>query len=158
MTAAITLDSAVTALLQRAGTGLLFELAAPKGANRPQYHHWQGYARALRDLQRGAGHKLAAKDAELGGYQSPAFLRAAAGCLGVDLYDLTRAEIEQRLAQAGIQLTTHAVATPDAATAHVVEDIAIAAVDLHDKHTVARVDLDDGASRHGTTVAQGGAA
>lgn len=157
--------SEVEALLYRAATGLLGNLAFEAERKHDTYDFWQGYAKALRDLQRGAGQGLADKDAALGGYQGGGIFRAAARVLGNDLYDLPRAEVAQRIANAGIKFSLHAVSDCDEAAALVVIDGAVAAIDLHDEHPISLVDADDSSlDQHAFSpvdaaiVAQGGAA
>lgn len=135
------------ALIRRAQTGMLACLLFPS-QQRDHFDYWQGRAHGLRDLARGAGAKLADKDAGLP-YEPPSVLRAAAECLGDDFDLLPRRQIEQRLAEAGIELAAHAVTDRDVAATRQLEDGAVLPVDLHGEHAAARVEGDDGSGLHG---------
>lgn len=139
----------IDALRNRARTALL-SLALTDTKRPDQFDFWQGYAKALRDLGRCNGRKLAAKDAALQGYQLPSFLQAAADCLGQDIYLLPRAEVVNRLAQAGIKLAADDVADFKVVPDHEFEDAAATTADLNSKHAATSVDCDDGAL-HGAT-------
>jgi len=141
-TPATTLSPAAAALRHRALTGMLFNaLACP---TRPEgFNFWQGYAKALADLANGTGDKLSSKDGG-SGYQLPGYVAVAARCLGDDVYRLTRAEVLDRLASAGIEVATDALAALDVVAAHQLENGAVATVDLHDEHAADAVVVGDG--------------
>lgn len=149
---------AMQALRHRAHTGLAINAFVP-GARREELHQfWQGYARALRDLSSGLGARLAAKDAASGAYDPPAVLKGAIGLLGDDIERLTRAEIFQRVADAGLQVALKPVPDLDVVAAGQLEDGAVAAVDANDEHPAPGVVADDGASGHRVSVGQQGSA
>lgn len=108
---------AITALRHRARSSLASSAFNPHPKAADNFRFWQGYAKALFDLDRGAGAKLAAKDASLGGYQpSPAFARAI-GLLADDIERLSRVEVQQRVAEAGIDIATEPVSYLDVISA-----------------------------------------
>ncbi len=141
----------VEALLQRAHTGMLISAACP-GMVRDAFDFWKGSANAMATLLRGGGVHMAARDAQLGGYQPPRFLRAAVIALGDDINQLTRTEIEQRLVQAGFKLPLQAMPLDDVEAATLLIDGAVATVDLDKEHAILRVDSDDSAGLHGAPL------
>ena len=154
---------AVQALLNRAKAGLLataFLQCGPKH----QFEWWQGYAKALHDMTSDAGQKLADKDLRLGGYQLPSVLQIAADVLNEDVYRLSRAEIEDRITQAGIKVPIDSLALSDFAGPEQLKNGTVTTIDLNDEHRAARVNLNDGSCLHSSPqgnaviVAQGGAA
>lgn len=140
-----------TAIQHRARTALLFNALTSTGRER-EFYFWQGYAKALRDLHSGTADTLAAKDAALQGYQAPGFLQAAADCLGVDIYTLPRAQVVQRLAQAGIKFPTEDLAERDAGAAHQLKHAAVPAVNGDGEHAAHSVDGNHDASVHGDSL------
>ena len=125
---------------------------------------WKGYAKALNDLTRGAGNKMAAKDAASGGYvQGGGKTAWASLTAGVEL--LTAAQIVERFFTHGIEIAT------DTATQFRLEAVknfpngVVAIVQSKDEHTAASVDVSDGSGLHGKAlilidadiVAEGGA-
>lgn len=144
--------AAITALRHRAHTGLACAALVP-GQRREELHQfWQGYCKALRDLERGTGSKLAIKDATSGAYEPPAVLQGAIGQLRDDIENLTRAEIRQRVAAAGIELPFEPVTDLDVVPPSEFEDRRGAAVDSHHEHTSARVVEGDAARLHPSSV------
>ena len=139
--------AAVVALLHRARTGMLFNVAT-RSPHTEQFNFWQGYAKALNDLTSGVGDALAAKDFALQGYQGPSMLAAAASCLDIDIYCLSRAAVVQRLAQAGIEVASDEVANTDIGTARQLENSAVAAINLHSEHSAHLVDVNDDSVVH----------
>jgi hypothetical protein len=151
--------SAIAALRHRAHLGLLVAALMPSSDRTTKFNQWQGYARALRDIERGAGEKLAAKDAALHGYQLPRYLAPAAGALGEDVERLSIGEIHDRLTAAGIEVAPDALTGLDVVSAHHLEDGIVATVDEDGEHAAVRVVVDDGAGGHDLSVGrQGGAA
>lgn len=151
------------ALRHRAHTGMLFNVLLQ--SERPQqFDFWQGYAKAAADMAKGTATRLALKDASLGGYETPRSLTAAAGCLGDDIYRLTRTQVVERLASAGFKVPADPLADGDVIPAQQFKDGAIAPLDLNDEHPAQAVVVSDGANRHDAShvdaaiVAQGGAA
>lgn len=113
----------------------------------------QGYAQALFEVARGAGRKLAERDAALGGYQpSSAFARAFA-LFADDIHCLSRAEIAQRVAAAGIDVATEPVSYVDVISTGQAEHGEVSAVNAHDEHAAPRVVVGDGAGGHDGSVA-----
>lgn len=125
---------------------------------------WKGYAKALNDLTRGAGNKMAAKDAASGGYvQGGGKTAWASLTAGVEL--LTAAQIVERFFTHGIQIAT------DTATQFRLEAVknfpngVVAIVQSKDEHTAASVDVSDSSGLNGKAlilidadiVAEGGA-
>lgn len=121
---------------------------ATRSPHTEQFNFWQGYAKALNDLTSGVGDVLAAKDFALQGYQMPRMLTAAASCLHIDVYFLSRAAVVQRLAQAGIEVASDEVANTDIGTAGQLENSAVAAINLHSEHSTHLVDVDDDSVVH----------
>ena len=160
----------VNALLQRAKAGLLASLLLG-GQKQGGFNFWQGQIAALTCLANGNAAFMAGKDALLP-YEPPPMLRAAALALDIDAYRLPRAEILQRLAQAGVQITPDTVPGLNVIATHQFEHGAIPSVDLHHEHAALDVQIDDGASGHeksfkslgvdvqqaGIVTSQGGAA
>ncbi|MGH6627628.1 MAG: hypothetical protein ACRECD_14005 [Burkholderiaceae bacterium] len=138
---------ATEALLRRARAGMLASVVLTDHI-RDNFDFWQGYAKALNDLRRGAGAKLAAKDLAQP-YELPSVLSAAAQVLDHDIERLSRREIEQRLTEAGIKLPPDAEPLLQVAAVHQLKDGAVAGVDLHDEHAVALVQLYECAGLHG---------
>lgn len=146
------IKTAGAALARRALIGLLSQVVC--GSTRPeQFDFWQGYAKAIRDLANGTGDKLAANDRRSGQqHQLPGALRAAAEALGDDVYWLTRTEIADRLAKAGIESALHVVPPQDlTTTSSALEDGAVAAVDRNCEQIA--TDYEDGAGMHHGSVA-----
>lgn len=131
-------NAPLVALRHRAHTGLACALFVPGWQREQQHAYWQGYAKALRDVERGAGNRLAVKDAASGAYQAPGVLQAAIGVLGDDIERLSRVEVLQRLAQAGVQRPFNDVPDPDPAT-NGLEDGAVTRADTDDEQVAAHV-------------------
>lgn len=142
---------ASAALRNRAHTGMLFNVIS-NSPKPEQFYFWQGYAKALCDLEGKAGAVLAARDAELHGYQTSGFLAAAARCLDVDIYRLSRAEVVQRLAQAGIEVASDGVANTDISATGQLKDSAVTAIDLDGEHAAHLVDAKDDSVVHVTPL------
>lgn len=151
----VTADAEVLALRNRAHTGLACAAFVAGWKREEQHVFWQGYAKALRDLTRGMGAKLAQRDQASGAYQAPTVLQAAIAVLGDDIEHLTRAEILERVAAAGVKRPFHDVPGLDATTGHFV-DGAVASLDPNHEEVTNHVKNDSPA--HGTSVGQQGGA
>lgn len=155
----------IEALKRRAETGMLIALLGLSLDDR--FNYWQGQLNALNMLQNGRGAGLAHKDAQLGGYERPGVLAAAASCLGHDAYLQTRTGIEKLLAQAGIEVAAYAVPSSHLVAPSQLEDGAVPAVNLNNEHAPPGVVVGDGSMciphaasciETATVSSQGGAA
>jgi hypothetical protein len=153
MSAGITSREAITALRHRARTGIAIAALTDARDGESQVAHWQAVALALRMLERGTGAALARKDASLAGYEPPRVLAAALQILGEDVELLTRRDIQERVAQAGIQLPLDDVPGGYIATARELEDGVLASVDPDAEHSPAHAHVLDDASSHRSRVA-----
>ncbi len=152
MSEAHAMSDQIIALLNRARTGLLaacMEPASERHKADEGYLFWQGYAKALRDLQRGIGDKLADKDEGLKGYETPGALQAASSCLRDDIYRLSRIEAVDRLTTAGLQLPDDPIADFDVGATRKLENDIVSAIDRHGEHAAPLIDDLDRAHGHG---------
>lgn len=150
-----TLPDSVQALRRRGRMGILLSAA---GVGRDRFDWWCGYARALRDLERGAGATLARKDAKLP-YEPLGGFTGAAVCLDQDIEALSRFEVQQLLAQAGVQLSADAAPDADLAVQQLEHGEIAAVVNADGEHAAAQVVLGDGplegGAAHAGSVATG---
>lgn len=143
---------AIQALLQRADLG---ERVAGNERNR---WFWKGYAQGLKDLARGTGNTLAAKDAALLQQPQTGDQRARAA-LPADLKRLTTVEVVEHFRAQGIEISHDAAADIDVlAGQQFPHAVLTGAVAAHDEHAAPVVDVGDGARLHGASVVHGGPA
>lgn len=140
--------AAATALLRRARMGLLLAAA---GIGRDRFEFWQGYAKGVKDMAGSTGQRLADKDAAsayvpLGGFE------AAAEHLHHDIEVLTRVEVANLLAKAGVEIAAQPLPDLDVVAAHQLQDGELPTGHAHSEHAAARVVKGD-RSDHGCAPA-----
>jgi hypothetical protein len=133
---------AITALLRRADT-----LGANASLTEPTRQFWRGYAKGLRDLDAGVGAMLATKDLAL--QQRTGLSSTAGAALAVCLEPLTGARMDKLLAAESIEITGDGVTHLKVDAVEELENGERALLGLDCEHPVARVDSNDGSSRHG---------
>lgn len=146
-------QAGVTALLNRSKSLLLTQawLNKPDGVARAQ-----GAINALQALQGNAAQMAANKDAASeGGYSVCAIFQAAWPALPIDIEYLSMAQVQDFLALHGVKLAADTVANTNIDGVGQLQDHIVTAVDVDDKHDVARADVGDGAGCHGGSFVMG---
>ena len=148
----VTHQAVIQALRNRAHSGMLIAAVASEPAS---FIGWRAYAKALADLQSPAGQKLAAKDAQSGGYEPAGCLKAAWTRLPVDIETLAMAEVQEFLTAQGVQIPLDAVPALQVDAVEQFDSHTVAVINPNDKHAPAVVDLNDGSSNHGASLVMG---
>lgn len=147
------MTDAITALRNRAKTGLLF--AATVNCH-ITFDRWYGYLAALRDLESGVGPKLAAKDAccESGTYEPPGIFKAAWPALPEDIEALTLANVRELLAAQGMEIAGDDIADSQINAVQQLKDGEVSATELNDEHASALIDGNNGSCLHAASCDQ----
>lgn len=151
-------QAAISALQRRARIGLLF--TANTGGTELQYALWRGYAKALLDVQNGAGARLATKDLPVASQEQPTGFDAAWAGLPANAERLPLADMKQCLLARGIQWPGNSVADLQLNGVEQLEHGAGTTDQPHHKHAADGLVGNDAASFHqGASIAhEGGAA
>lgn len=146
-------QAGVTALLNRSKSLLLTQawLNKPLGVA-----FAQGSINAYKAMQGSCGAFCARRDAASeGGYSVCAIFQAAWPALPIDIEYLSMADVQDFLASHGVKLAADTVANTNIDGVDQLQDHIVAAVDVDDKHDVARADVCDGAGCHGGSFVMG---
>lgn len=156
----------VQALLNRARLGMALRALQDQHVEQsPLFDVFQGRAKALAEVLASAGKRLADKDDELGGYAAQGVLQAALARLPDHCERLSFAEMKSLVRAQLIDGTSEVVTGSQVDAVVQLQNAVSASFEAHDKHSVAVVDVGDGAVLHSETpgtstdiLAEGGAA
>ena len=107
---------------------------------------WKGYAKALQDVQSGAGERLAAKD--LAAQHRTGMRQSADAALPVDSHGFTTADMPEFVATKNVQVADHLVVDFKVDSVHQLEHDELIAFVPHDKQAVPAVDAHNVSARH----------